>query len=128
MARNIMWRLVLGGAIASVLAVACSTDDSTTIEDSPARPTTVVVAGPEADEFASHLRSEGIFLDVRDSVLIETGRRVCGQFDSGDTFHEIVSDATQEPLLAERAREVGFLIGAATMTFCPRHIDEVPRG
>lgn len=78
------------------------------------------------DIFTSTLIMDGVFLDVPDSVLVETGHAVCDAFDRGATFTDVLVIIASDPIMSARAYEVGYLTGAAIVAFCPEHTSMLP--
>lgn len=134
-------RFVVGGAIALILAAACSTSATTSGADDDtsdpittgAEPITTGTTEPfemtddlAEEVFTTAMAMDGVFLDVPDPTLIEIGWRICQDFDDGVTFTELGVQVAANPTLRNRADEVGYIIGAAVTSLCPEHADKVP--
>jgi len=74
--------------------------------------------------FVELIRSEypGMFLGVPDSQMIELGHMVCGQFDIGQTFVDVVTMGVES---GYTYGQIGGFIGASTAAYCPNHSDVI---
>lgn len=65
----------------------------------------------------------GVFDNVPDANLNEVARLICDGFDVGLTFEENLANAVSSGIPEDPA---AFVIGAATVGFCPEHDAKVP--
>lgn len=81
-------------------------------------------AGPAEDAFLKYIADHGItWPSGKDQQVIDTGKAVCQDWQSGATFSGEVSDLTSATNWT--VQQAGVFIGAATGAFCPQYTNKI---
>ena len=75
------------------------------------------------ETYLSALESENISFPT-DAKAINLAHHICDSLDSGVTFDEIVDEGREQSELGDY--EIGFVIGASVLVYCPEFEDVLP--
>jgi Protein of unknown function (DUF732) len=81
-------------------------------------------AGPEAD-FLGALAHGGLTVPAASTMrMVSAGHAVCAGFASGDSYKDAVADIAGA--LGGNRSLAGTFVSAATSSFCPKYLSEIP--
>jgi hypothetical protein len=113
-------------AIAVIGLVGCAVEDTSSLDNETEDTTSISTPTEESqisdeDTYVELIREKYFSVDnMSDYELIEFGQNMCSAIDDGLTVPGLAALAVEYEVDAEM---LGFITGAATAAFCPRHSD-----
>ena len=126
-----MRKIIFAAAVltASLTAAACgsSTSPSSTLSVTP---TTQAAPSSNPDQaYLNELSTNSDFNGLPSSGLIGLGQAACADLNGGSTPLQVAQDGVNainnNPGLGLTYSDIGFLIGAATVAYCPQYTNEM---